>query len=127
MKGLLKTLDAKSLNRMGFELEMVQVLLKLSLEEKGSRDFVGLRQAAQYVIMYWFTACFEEAQVLTVGSVVKRGASLQVNIRKGKMNQDRRLQVCWIHPNSSGHVGNFCLVIVLNEYVSIRKTSSTLT
>ena len=76
MKGLLKTVDAKSLNQMGFEPEMVQVLLKLSLEDKGSRDFVGLRQAALYVIMYWCTAHFEEAQVLTVGSVVKRGESL---------------------------------------------------
>ena len=71
MKGLIKTVDAKSLNWIGFELDMVQVLLKLSLEEKVSRDFVGLRQAALYVIMYWCTARFEEAQVLTVGSVVK--------------------------------------------------------
>ena len=61
MKGLLKTIDAKSLNRLGFEPEMVQVLLKLSLEEKGSKDFVGRRQAALYVIIYWCTVRFEEA------------------------------------------------------------------
>ena len=42
-------------------------------------------------------------------------------MKKGKRNQDRRLQQCWIHPNSSGQVGNFCPVIVLNEYISIRK------
>ena len=71
MKGLLKTLDAKSLDRMGFEPEMVQVLLKLSLETKGIKDFVGLRQAALYVLMYWCITHFEEVQVLTVGSIVK--------------------------------------------------------
>ena len=51
MKGLLKILDAKSINRLGFEPEMVQVLIKLSLEEKGVKDFVGLRQAVMYIIM----------------------------------------------------------------------------
>ena len=35
MKGLLKVLDAKALNHLGFEPEMVQVLIKLSIEDKG--------------------------------------------------------------------------------------------
>ena len=42
-------------------------------------------------------------------------------MKKGKRNQDRRLQQSWIHPNSSGQVGNFCPVKVLNEYTTIRK------
>ena len=120
IKGL-KILDAKSINRLGFEPEMFQVLLKLSLEEKGTKDFVGLRQAAMYIIMYWCTARFEEADDLRIGQIVKRGSSLQVNIKKGKMNQDRRLQQMYIHPNSSGQVGNFDPVNVLEEYITIRK------
>ena len=35
MKGLLKILDAKALNHLGFEPEMVQVIIKLSIESKG--------------------------------------------------------------------------------------------
>ena len=81
MKGLLKILDAKALNCLGFEPEMVQVLLKLAIESKGIKDFVGLRQVALYTSMYWCTARFEEAKDLRIGSVVNRGASLQVNIK----------------------------------------------
>ena len=71
--------------------------------------------------MFWCNARSEEAQDLCIGSVVDRGASLQVNIKKCKRNQDRRLQVAYIHPNSSGEVGNFCPVKVLKEYVSTQK------
>ena len=74
------------INRLGFELEMVQILLKLSLEEKSGRDFAGLRQAATYVIMYWCMAHYKEAQELLVRSVGKSGASLQISIRKSKAN-----------------------------------------
>ena len=120
MKGLNKVLEADQINHLGFEPEMIQVLLKLSLEEgkEGTKDFVGLRQASMYIIMYWCTARFEEAVDLRIGAIVKRGLSLQINIKKGKMNQDRRLQQCYIHPNSSGLVGNFDPVKFRSLHVS---------
>ena len=87
MKGLSKVLETDDLNRIGFEPEMIQILLGLALLDKEvTNDFVNQRQAALYVIMYWCTARFEEAAALTVGQVVKRGLSLQVNIKKGKTN-----------------------------------------
>ena len=111
------------LNRLGFEPEMIQVLLRLCLQDdqEGSKDFVGLRQAALYVVMYWCTARFEEAIALTVDSIVKRGLSLQVNIKKGKMNQERKLQIAYIHPNSSDALGNFDPVLILEDYLKYRK------
>ena len=48
-------------------------------------------------------------------SVIKNWASLQVNIRKGKVNSIERVHQIMIHPNSSGQVGNFCPVAVLDE------------
>merc|ERR1712237_7693 len=113
MKGLNKILDTEELNRIGFEPEMIQILLSLALLDKeATNDFVNQRQAALYVIMYWCTARFEEAAALTVGQVVKRGLSLQVNIKKGKKNQEKKLQQCSIHPNSLGSSGNFDPVLI---------------
>ena len=102
---------------------MIQVLLKLALQDHkgGVNDFVGQRQAALYVIMYWCIAHFEEAAALTVGAVVKRGLSLQINIKKGKLNQERKLQQCYIHPNSADSLGNFDPVLIFEEYLKIRK------
>ena len=74
-----------------------------------------------YIVMYWCTARFEEAVDLRIGAIVKRGLSLQINIKKGKMNQEKKLQQCYIHPNSSGSVGNFDPVLVLEEYLKFRK------
>merc|ERR1712030_227183 len=93
MKGLHKFLDTGKLNRLGVEPEMIQILLGLCLQkdQEGKKDFVGLRQAALYVVMYWCTARFEDAIALTVDSIVKKGLSLQVNIKKGKLNQERNL------------------------------------
>ena len=92
MKGHLKILDAKCLNRLGLEPEMVQVLIKLSIEEKGSKDFVGLRQAALYTSMYWGTARFEEVQDIHIGAVSERGTSLQILIKKVRGIRTERLK-----------------------------------
>merc|ERR1712030_96551 len=122
MAGLKKVLDTEELNRLGFEPEMIQILLNLALlDREATNDFVNQRQAALYVIMYWCTSRFEEAAALTIGQIVKRGLSLQVNIKKGKMNQEKKLQQCWIHPNSSGSNRNFDPVLIFEEYLKIRK------
>ena len=71
--------------------------------------------------MYWCTARFEEEIALTVDSVVKRGLSLQINIKKGKMNQEKKLQQCYMHPNSSDALGNFDPVLVLEDYLKFRR------
>ena len=36
-------------------------------------------------------------------------------------NQEKKLQQCWIHPNSSGLSGNFDPVLIFEEYLKLRK------
>ena len=124
MKGLKRTvLETEELNRIGFEPEMIQILLGLALLDKeDTNTFVNQRQAALYIIMYWCTARFEEANALTVGQVVKKGLSFLVNIKKGKSNQEKKLYQCFIHPNSSGSFGNFDPVLIFAEYLKLRKS-----
>ena len=55
-KGLLKIMEAKDLNRLGFEPEHVQVLLHSAICELGPKNFKGLHQADLYAVMYWGTA-----------------------------------------------------------------------
>ena len=50
--GLKKEMEAKPLNRLGFEPDMVQVLIREAFNENGPESFVGIRQAAIYALMY---------------------------------------------------------------------------
>ena len=59
-KGLLKTIEAKEMLRLGLELEMVKGLNHNPIYEFGPDSFVGIRQAGIYALMYWATAQFEE-------------------------------------------------------------------
>ena len=45
---------------MGFEPDMLQVLIHNAIDENGPDSFVGIRQAGIYALMYWATAQFEE-------------------------------------------------------------------
>ena len=56
LKGLLKTMEAKEMLRLGLEPEMVQHLVHNAIYEFGPDSFVGIRQAAIYALMYWATA-----------------------------------------------------------------------
>ena len=109
MKGILKNMEATSRNRLGFEPEHIQCLFKAALVENGPESFVGIRQAALYAAMYWGTARFEEIVALEIHQLVKKGASIELQIRKGKTNQDRKLQRCIVHPNARSAAGNFVL------------------
>ena len=100
LRGLLKEMEAKPLNRLGLEPDMVQVLIREAIKENGPESFVGIRQAAIYVLMYWGTARFEEVKELELRQARKKGASLEISILKGKKNQTRKLQRCIIHPNA---------------------------
>ena len=100
LKGLLKTKEAKLLFRLGLEPEMVQILIHNAIYEIGPDSFVGIRQAANYAMMYWGTARFKEVKELQLRQICKKGASLEIKILKGKKYQTRRLQRCVIHPNS---------------------------
>ena len=66
MAGILKNMEANSLDRLRFEPEYVQCLFKAALAENGPENFVGLRQAALYAAMYWGTAPFEEITAFRV-------------------------------------------------------------
>ena len=72
---------------LGLEPEVVQILIHNALSEKGKGNFVGIRQAAIYALMYYITARFEEVKVLEYRQICKKGASLEVLIYKGKKNQ----------------------------------------
>merc|ERR1712115_616935 len=52
--------------------------------------------------------------------VSKKGASLELQIRKGKKNQTKKLQRCIVHPNAKAYAGNFCPVAILDTYLAAR-------
>ena len=120
MAGILKNMEANSLDRLGFEPEHVQCLFKAALSENGPDNLVGIRQAALYAAMYWGTARFEEIIPLQIRQIVKKGASLELQIRKGKKNQTKKLQRCIVHPNAKAYAGNFCPVAILDTYLAAR-------
>ena len=51
-KGLLKIMEAQDLNHLGLEPEHVQVLIHNAICELGPQNFVELRQAVPYAVMY---------------------------------------------------------------------------
>ena len=115
-------MEAKPRLRLGLEPEVVQILIRKALSEQGHHNFVGIRQAAIYALMYYITARFEEVKVLELRQICKKGASLEVLIYKGKRNQKRHLQRCVIHPISSGSQGKTCPVSLLEKYLAHRNS-----
>ena len=111
-------MEAKDLNHLGFEPEHVQVLLHNAICELGPQNFVGLRQAALYALMFWGTARFEEVRELEMRQIMKKGASYEIKIYKGKANQTRKLQKCIIHPNALEYLRNYCPVTLLHSYLA---------
>ena len=69
---------------LGLEPEVVQILIQNALSENGEGSFVGIRQAAVYALMYYFTAQFEEVKDLELRQIFKKGASLEIHIYNGK-------------------------------------------
>ena len=72
--------------------------------------------------MYYLTARFEEVKVLELRQICTKGASLEVQIFKGKKNQKRKLQRCVIHPISSSSKGQTCPVYLINKYLAHRSS-----
>ena len=64
-------MEADDLNRLGFEPEHVQILIKIAIEENGAENFESFKQAALYVTMSWCTAWFKEPSELKIYQVVK--------------------------------------------------------
>ena len=113
-------MEAKLRLRLGLEPEVVLILIQKVLSEKGEGNFVGIRQAAIYALMYYITARFQEVKVLELREICKKGASLEVLIYKGKKNQKRQLQRCVIHPNSLSYQGKTCpCLFLINTWPTI--------
>ena len=112
-------MEAKPRLCLGLELEVVQILIKNALSDKGTGNFVQIRQAAIYALMYYITARFEEVKDLELRQICKKGASIEVLIYKGKKNQKRQLQRCVIHPNSLSYQGKTCPVAHLDDYLAL--------
>merc|ERR1712101_3923 len=51
---------------------------------------------------------------------IKKGASFELQICKGKRNQTKKLQRCIVHPNAKAYAGNFCLMAILEAYLAAR-------
>ena len=96
------------------------MLVRKVLSEHGHHNFVGIRQAAIYALMYYLTARFKEVKVLELRQISTKGASLEVQIFKGKRNQKRKLQRCVIHPISSDAKGQTCPVYLIQKYLDHR-------
>ena len=122
LTGCQKKMEAKPCLCLGLEPEVVQILIRKALSEHGHHNFVGIRQAAIYALMYYLTARFEEVKVLELRQLCTKGASLEVQIFKGKRNQKRKLQRCVIHPISSSSQGQTCPVYLLNKYLAHRSS-----
>ena len=110
-------MEAKPLNRLGLEPDMVQVLIREAINENGPESFVGIRQAAIYALMYWGTARFEEVRELELRQISKNRAYLEISIPKRKKNRTRRLQRCIIHPNTLHHKEKMCSVDFIDSYL----------
>ena len=61
-KGLLKIMEAKDLNGLGFEPGHVHVLIHNAISELEPQNFVDLSQATLYAVIYRRTARFEETR-----------------------------------------------------------------
>ena len=85
--GLLKTKEAKSLLQLGLEPEIVQEIIHKAFYEFVLENFVGVRQAALYALMYYGTARFGEVKELELRQISKKGTSIGIQICKGKLNQ----------------------------------------
>ena len=68
--------------------------------------------------MYYSTARFEEVKELKLRQISKKGASIEIQIHKGKHNQTRKLQRCIIHPNSLEYTGKMCPVKLIDCYLA---------
>ena len=119
LKGLLKTKEANSLFHFGLEPEMVQGLIHNAFYQFGPDSFVGIRQAKIYAMMYWGTARFKEVWEFRLRQICKKGASLEIQILKGKRNQTIKLQRCIIHPNSLEFKGKMCPVGLIDLYLTL--------
>ena len=112
-------MEAKPRLCLGLEPEVVQILVKNALSDKGMGSFVQIRQAAIYALMYYITARFEEVKDLELRQICKKGASIELLIYKGKRNQTRQLQRCVIHPNSMSYMEKTCPVTLLDDYLAL--------
>ena len=61
---LLRDLEASPSNLMDPEPDIIQVLIRETIQEYSPENFVGLRQVAIYTLMCWGPAKFEEIQEL---------------------------------------------------------------
>ena len=66
---------------------------KNALSEQGLENFVGLHQAALYCALYWGTACFKEIIDLEIKKSLKKGASIELQIRKLEIYKSARLML----------------------------------
>ena len=69
--------------------------------------------------MYFGTARFEELKDLELRQISKKGALVEIQIRKGKWNQTRKLQRCIIHHNLLDSAGKICPVKLIDCYLSL--------
>ena len=90
LTGCQKKMEAKPRLRLGLEPEVVQMLIRKALTEHGHHNFVGIRQAAIYALMYYLTARFEEVRVLEMRQISTKGASLEVKIFKGEEESEEK-------------------------------------
>ena len=57
-------MEAKPRLRLGLEPEVVQILVKNALSDESMGNFVQIRQAAIYALMYYMTARFKKVKDL---------------------------------------------------------------
>ena len=70
--GLLEAREANSLLQLGLEPEMVQRLIQKAYYEFGPDNFVGIRQATLYAIIFYSTARFEELKDFELWQISKK-------------------------------------------------------
>ena len=58
--------------RLGLEPEVVQILIKNALSDKGIGSFVQMRQGAIYALICYITARFKEVKDLEIRQICKK-------------------------------------------------------
>ena len=70
--GCKKKMEAKPRLRLGLEPEVVQILYKNALSDDAMGNFVWVKQAAIYALMYYMTTRFEEVKGLELRQIGKK-------------------------------------------------------
>ena len=95
-------------------------MLTGAVTENKSCNFVGLRQAALYVLQYWGTARFMEIQEMQIGHLISKGVYFELILFKSRGDKPKKREVILVNPTPAKYANTFCPVAILSAYSTAR-------